>query len=166
MKMPKDMISKELNDEMNKQIVEELHSAYIYMGMAAWAEDKGLHGLANFMQLHAENEEFVHAMKFRKYIQEAGGKVEYGTIEGVTTDYKNVEEVLKAAIEHEYHISARCKLIYELALEKKDYYAIEMMTWFLEEQMEEENLFEELLTAYELTGKKDGYWDRHVKHPE
>ena len=163
--MPKDMISKELNDEMNKQIVEELHSAYIYMGMAAWAEDKGLHGLANFLNTHATSEEFKHGMKFVKYIQEAGGIVKYGAIGKVTTEYENVEAVLKAAIKHEQHISARCKLIYELALEKKDYYAIEMMTWFLEEQMEEENLFEELLLSYELTGKKDGYWDRHVKHP-
>jgi ferritin len=160
------MISKELNDEMNKQIVEELHSAYIYMGMAAWAEDKGLYGFAKFMQTHAESEEFKHAMKFVKFIQEAGGEVKYGAIGKVTTVYEDVEAVLKAAIKHEQHISARCKLIYELALEKKDYYAIEMMTWFLEEQMEEENLFEDLLTAYELTGKKDGYWDRHVKHPE
>ena len=160
------MISKELNDEMNKQIVEELHSAYIYMGMAAWAEEKGLYGFAKFMQVHAETEEYKHAMKFRKFIQEAGGKVEYGTIEAVSTDFKNVEEVLKAAIEHEYHISARCKFLYELALKNNDHYAIPLLQWFNEEQMEEENLFEDLLTAYELTGKKDGYWDRHVKHPE
>jgi len=32
--------------------------------------------------------------------------------------------------------------------------------------MEEENLFEELLISYELTGKKDGYWDHRVRHPE
>ena len=160
------MIGKELNDEMNKQIVEELHSAYIYMGMAAWAESKGYHGFAKFMQLHAEKEEFKHAMKFVKYIQEAGGVVKYGAIGKAPVEYEDVESALKAAIKHEQHITARCKLIYELAVEKKEYYAIELLTWFIGEQMEEENLFEDLLRAYELTGKKDGYWDRHVKHPE
>ncbi|MFX0148762.1 MAG: ferritin-like domain-containing protein, partial [Candidatus Hodarchaeota archaeon] len=34
---------------MNKQIVEELRSAYIYLGMGAWAVEKGLKGLAEFM---------------------------------------------------------------------------------------------------------------------
>ncbi len=159
-------IGKDLNDEMNKQIVEELHSAYIYMGMAAWAESKGLHSFAKFMQIHAEKEEFKHAMKFVKFIQEAGGNVKYGAIGKATTEYEDVESVLKAAIKHEQHISARIKLLYELALEKKEYYAIEMLQWYLEEQMEEENLFEELLTSYELTGKKDGYWDHRVRHPE
>ena len=92
-----EMIGKELNDEMNKQIVEELHSAYIYMGMAAWAEEKGIHKFAAFMQTHAEKEEFKHGMKFVKYIQEAGGIVKYGAIGKVTTEYENVEVCIESS---------------------------------------------------------------------
>ena len=40
------MIGPELNEEMNKQIVEELRSAYIYMAMAAWADAKGLYSFS------------------------------------------------------------------------------------------------------------------------
>ena len=69
---------------MNKQIVEELRSAYIYLGMSAWAEDQGLKGLADFMKTHAEKEEYKHAMKFVKYIQKTGGNVEFGTIERIS----------------------------------------------------------------------------------
>ena len=159
------MIGPELNDEMNQQIVEELHSAYIYMAMAAWAEEKNLRKFAVFMKTHAEKEEYKHAKKFVKFIQEAGGKVKFGTIEGVTSEWTDVEDVLKEAIKHEQHISARIKLLWNLAHEKGEIYAYEMLTWFLEEQMEEENLFEDLLSMYLLTGKKDGYWDHRVNHP-
>lgn len=159
------MIGTEFNAELNKQIVEELHSGYIYMAMSAWAEAKGLHNFAAFMQTHAEKEEFKHAMKFVKYINDTQGIVEYGTIKAVTAEWTDVEMVLKEAIKHEQHISARIKFLWDLAQEKGEVYALEMLTWFLKEQMEEENLFEELLIQYELTGKKAGYWDHHVKHP-
>lgn len=163
--MPK-MIGSELNDEMNKQIVEELHSGYIYLAMSAWAEEKGLYNFANFMQIHAEKEEYKHAMKFVKFIQESGGKVKYGAIEAIPGDWPDLETVLKEAIKHEQHITARIKLLWDLAHDKGEVYAYEMLTWFLEEQMEEENLFEDLLTTYELVNKRPGYWDHHVSHPE
>jgi ferritin len=160
-----EMIGKELNDEMSRQIVEELQSAYIYMGMSAWAEIQGLKNFASFMKTHAEKEEYKHAMKFFSYIIEAGGKVELGPLTKVSTDWADVETVLKEAIKHEKHISARIKLLWDLAHSKNEVYAYEMLTWFLKEQMEEENLFENLLIQFELGGKKLGIWDHHVKHP-
>jgi ferritin len=161
-----DFISNEMNDLMNKQIVEELRSAYIYLGMAAWADTQGLKGLANFMRTHAETEEYVHAMKFVDYILEAGGKVEYGTIEKVPSDYQNVEEVLKEAIAHEEHITSTIKNLMDLAKEKKEYYAYEILDWFIEEQMEEENLFTDLYDAFILSGKNLLMWDRNITHPD
>jgi ferritin len=160
------MIGKELNEEMNKQIVEELRSGYIYLAMSAWAEDQGLHNFARFMQIHAETEEYVHAKKFVHFLQEAGGHVKYGTIEAVPSDWDDLETVLKEAIKHEQHITARIKFLWDLAHEKQEVYAYEMLEWFLEEQMEEENLFEDLLDQFELANKRPGYWDHHVEHPE
>ncbi len=160
-----DLVSKELNDLMNKQIVEELRSAYIYLGMAAWAEEKGLKGLANFMKTHAEKEEYKHALKFAKYIQETGGKVGFGTIDGVSTDYENVEEVLKAAIKHEEYITNKIKELMDLAQSKDEYYAYDLLNWFIQEQIEEENLFTDLYNDFLLSGKMLGVWDHNIKHP-
>ncbi|MFX1469844.1 MAG: ferritin [Promethearchaeota archaeon] len=151
---------------MNKQIVEELRSAYIYLGMAAWALEKGLKGLANFMKIHAEKEEYKHAMKFANYIQETGGKVKYGTLESVSTDYENVEEVLKAAIKHEEYITNKIKELMNLAIAKNEYYAYNLLDWFIQEQIEEENLFTDLFNDFLLSGKMLGVWDHHIKHPE
>lgn len=159
-------ISKEMNDLMNKQIVEELRSGYIYLGMAAWAETQGLKGLANFMRIHAETEEYEHAMKFVDYILEAGGKVEYGKIDEVSTDYENVEQVLEEAIKHEEHITSTIENLMDLAKEKKEYYAYELLDWFIEEQMEEENLFTDLYDTFMLSGKNLLMWDRNIEHPD
>ncbi len=159
------MIGKELNDEINNQIVEELQSAYIYIGMAAWAEDQGLHNFAKFMQTHAETEEFKHAMKLVHLLHETGGKVEYGGLNKVSTDWNDVETVLKEAIKHEQHITSRIKLLWDLANKNNEVYTYELLNWFLQEQMEEENLFEELLNQFNLSGGRLGIWDHHVKHP-
>ena len=160
------LISHELNELMNKQIVEELRSAYIYLGMAAWALEKGLKGLANFMKTHAEKEEYKHAMKFANYIQETGGKVKYGTIENVSTDYENTEELLKAAIKHEEYITNKIKELMDLATSKNEYYAYDLLNWFIQEQIEEENLFTDLYNDFLLRGKMLGVWDHHIKHPD
>jgi ferritin len=159
------LISKEVNDLMNKQIVEELRSAYIYLGMAAWAEDKGLKGLASFLKTHAEKEEYEHALKFAKYIQETGGKVEFGTLDGVSTEYENAEEVLKAAIKHEEYITNKIKELMDLAQSKNEFYAYDLLNWFIQEQIEEENLFTDLYNSYVLSGKNLGVWDHHIEHP-
>lgn len=155
-----------MQDLMNEQIVEELRSAYIYLGMAAWADTQGLKGLAAFMRTHAEEEEYKHAMKFFDYILEAGGKAELGTIEKVSTDYQDVEQVLKEAIAHEEHITSKIKGLMDLAQRLNDYNAYDMLNWFTQEQIEEENLFTDLYDAYKLSGKNILVWDRNIKHPE
>ncbi len=158
-------ISKELSDLMNKQIVEELRSAYIYLGMSSWAAEQGLRGFSDFMKTHAEKEEYKHAIKFFTYIIEAGGKVELGTIDSIPVDYANVEEALKAAIKHEEHITSKCKGLMDLAQEMKEYYAYDMLNWFLQEQIEEENLFTQIYDDFLHVNKNLGVWDQHLKHP-
>ena len=160
------LISEELNALMNKQIVEELQSAYIYLGMAAWATEQGLKGLAKFMKIHAEKEEYKHAMKFFNYILETGGKVKLGALETASTNYENAEEVLKAAIKHEEYITNKIKDLMNLAQSKNEYYAYDLLNWFIQEQIEEENLFTELYNNFLLSGKMLGVWDHHIEHPD
>ena len=160
-----DLISKDLNDLINKQIVEELRSGYIYLGMSAWAASQGLQGFADFMKIHAEKEEYKHASKFVHYIIETGGKVEFGTIDLIPTDYVDVEAALKAAIKHEEHITNKIKELMDLAQEKKEYYAYDMLNWFIQEQIEEENLFTKIYDDFLHANKNLGVWDHHLKHP-
>ena len=72
------MIDKKIEEAINKQINEEMHSAYLYMSMSAWFENMGLKGFANWMFVQYR-EEMDHAMKFYNYIHDRGGRVKlYG----------------------------------------------------------------------------------------
>ncbi len=155
------LISKEMNDAINAQITEELKSGYIYLGISLWAEEKSMHNYAAWMrkQFAEENE---HAERFMKYIIATGGHVELKAIGEVPTAYPNTEATIKVTIEHEEYITKKIRSLLELAYEKKEYEAINMLQWFVNEQIEEEAQSNELMATYELQGKKDGLWDHHL----
>ena len=155
------LISKEMNDAMNAQINEELKSGYVYLGISLWAEERSMHNYAAWMrkQFAEENE---HAEKFMKYIIATGGHVELKAIGEVPTVYPNTEATIKITIEHEEYITKKIRGLLELAHEKKEYEAIDMLQWFVREQIEEEAQSNELMATYELQGKKDGLWDHHL----
>ncbi len=156
------LISKEMNDAMNAQITEELKSGYIYLGISLWAEERSLHNYAAWMR-NQFKEEFEHAERFMKYIIETGGHVELKAIGEVPTEYSNTEATIKATIEHEEYITRKIRGLLEMAHEKKEYEAINMLQWFVNEQIEEEAQSNELMRTFELQGKKDGLWDHHLK---
>ena len=67
------MKEKMLN-HLNKQINEELFSAYLYLSMSAHFEDQGLKGFAHWMRVQAK-EEIEHAMRIYQHIIDRGGRV-------------------------------------------------------------------------------------------
>ncbi len=56
------MMSKNMQNALNKQVNEELHSAYIYASMACYFEDLNLKGFAHWMRIQTR-EELQHANK-------------------------------------------------------------------------------------------------------
>ncbi|MBY9001400.1 MAG: ferritin [Candidatus Heimdallarchaeota archaeon] len=157
-------ISEKMNADLNKQIGEELESAYIYLGMAAWFEERTLDNLANWFNKQA-SEEFAHAMKFKSHILERGGSVHYPELREQKQDWAGIMEILEATLEHEQHITSKINEIYELALEIKEHSSIPLLLWFIKEQVEEED------NAMSLIDKFKGYknefnFDHHVKRKE
>ena len=69
------MLSKKLENAINKQINAELWSAYLYLSMSNHYTHEGLSGVANWftLQFHEEQE---HAMKFMEYMAARGSKVD------------------------------------------------------------------------------------------
>ena len=156
------LISEKMNVAMNAQIVEELASSYIYLGISIWAEERSMHTYAAWMRNQAK-EENEHAEKFMKYIVETGGHVTLGALPAVKTEYGNTEETIKVTIAHEEHITRKIRTLFELAMELKEYEAYGLLQWYIKEQIEEEANSKGLMDLYELNGKKDGLFDHHVK---
>lgn len=138
------MISDELTDALNNQIKEELQSETYYLGMAAYFEDQDWDGFAHFMKLQAE-EEREHAMKFYDFLSEVDRKVEIPGLDAPETEYDSIEDVFATALKQEEHITQRIHDLLGLAREHQDYEAESILQWFVEEQIEEEDLMGTIL---------------------
>ena len=68
-------LSSTLNGALNAQMTKEAHASQIYLSYAAWADNLGYGGVANFLFRHAQ-EERNHMMKVLEYILKRGGKVQ------------------------------------------------------------------------------------------
>ena len=131
------MISNSLQKNINEQINKELYSAYLYLSMSAYFENKNLPGFAKWMHVQAE-EEYGHAMKFFDHLVDRGGKVELKAIAGPQADWKSTLEVVKQVQEHEAFVTSSINALFDQAQTEKDYPAQVLLQWFVNEQVEEE----------------------------
>jgi len=67
------MISADMVEALNSQLVYEAKASMQYLAMASWAEGEGFNGIAEFFYTHAD-EERMHLLKILKFINERGGK--------------------------------------------------------------------------------------------
>ena len=61
------MINDKIVNSINKQVNEELYSAYLYLAMSAYFEEMGLKGFSSWMKVQVQ-EEIAHAMKFYNFL--------------------------------------------------------------------------------------------------
>lgn len=131
------MISEKLMNALNEQIQKEMASAYLYLGMAVHFEAEGLQGFAAWMQKQA-TEEWEHAMKLYHYLFEVGAKPVLKTIPEVKISYGAPKSVIEEVLKHEQYITASINSLYKLAQSEEDFKTVSFLTWFVNEQVEEE----------------------------
>ncbi|HNR32963.1 MAG TPA: ferritin [Candidatus Hydrogenedentes bacterium] len=131
------MINPKMEAAINKQINEELYSAYLYASMGNYFEGMNLGGFAHWMRLQTD-EELAHARKFRDYVYERGGKVVLSEIKAPQSEWKSPLAAFEAAYKHECHISDCINKLVTLAEKESDHASKVFLAWFVEEQVEEE----------------------------
>jgi ferritin len=144
-------IDKSMVDALNKQIQEELNSAYIYAAMAADCHEKNLQGAATWLEAQA-GEELGHAQRFYRYILDREGRVEYSAVDKPKAEWGSVLEIFKAAYAHEQHISQCIYDLVDLARKQGDHASESFLNWFVNEQVEEEASALEVVRKLELVG--------------
>ncbi len=147
------MISKRIEEALNKQINEEMWAAQLYLSMSAYFEDKNLSGFANWMMMQFQ-EETEHALKVFKYLNDRGGRVKLMPIREVKTDWESPIEVFEDTYANEKNVTALINSIVELSMEEKDHATFQMLQWFVEEQVEEEANASELLEILKMNNNK------------
>lgn len=140
-------IAELLNDQINK----ELYSAYLYLDMANYYDELDLDGYANYYMIQAQ-EERDHALLFMKYMQINGLKVTLKAIDKPDKEFNSILDPLEIAAEHERYVTALINNIYHEAQLDKDYRAMKFLDWFVDEQMEEEDNADKMISKYKLFG--------------
>jgi ferritin len=146
------LLSKKLEKALNDQINAELHSAYLYLSMAAYFESLNLDGSANWMRIQTQ-EEIMHGMKIFDYIIERGGRVLLRPIEGPATKWASPLAAFEAALKHEIMMTGRVNKLANLAQAEKDNATNNLMQWFVNEQVEEEAQVDDIVNKIKLLGK-------------
>lgn len=159
------MINKRVEEELNKQVNAEMYSAYLYLSMSAYCADNNLAGFSHWMQLQFEEEQ-AHAMKFFQYILDRGGKVELKQINQPKHEWDGIIDVFDAVLKHEQHITKMINDLVNVAMEERDHATVNLLQWYVSEQVEEEATVSDLLDQLRLIeGKGAGLFmlDREAK---
>lgn len=149
------MLSKVMADAINKQINAELYSAYLYLSMSAYFDSVNLPGCSNWMRVQAM-EEMTHADKFHNYMKERGARVLAGAIDAPPTEWDSPLAVFQAVHAHEQKVTGLINSLVMLASEEKDHATVNMLQWFVGEQVEEEASADAVVQQLKLMGDARG----------
>lgn len=143
------MIKKEVLDALNEQINAESYSAFMYLSMAAYFENMGLPGFANWMKVQYQ-EEAAHALKFFNYVTDRGGRVVLKAIDQVPVDFDGIVDVYEKTLAHENHVTDLINNLMNVAIAASDHASQSFFKWFVDEQVEEEANVEKILATLKL----------------
>ncbi len=149
------MISKKSAKAINAQINREFFSAFLYLAMANDASDKGFKGAANWFSVQFKEEQ-EHALRFAKYLDDQGAKVELAAMDAPKTKWDDLLDMFKDTMVHEKKVTAWIHELAELAASEKDFATQNMLTWFINEQIEEEKNAADIIWMLEMSAGSKG----------
>lgn len=149
------MLSANMEKALNDQINAELFSAYLYLAMVAYFQDRNLGGFAHWMTIQNQEETF-HAMKFFNYVSERGGRVTLEAIDRPQFEWESPLAAMEAARGHEAYITGRINDLMNLAIEERDHATANFLNWFVSEQVEEEDSVNAVVQKLRLVGTDGG----------
>ncbi|RAP74299.1 ferritin [Paenibacillus montanisoli] len=133
-------LSQALNDQLNF----EFYSAHVYLAIAAYCSGESLDGFANFFIVQAEEERF-HAMKIYKYLNDRGQRVKLVGMSTPNNEYSSIQDAFQQAYQHEQEVTKRIYHLSDLALNDREHATIQFLKWFIDEQVEEESMFDSII---------------------
>src|SRR5512136_1411958 len=128
------MLSKKIENAINKQINAELWSAYLYLSMSAYFESINLGGFANWMRVQAQ-EEVGHAMRFYNHVVERRGRITVSAVAAPSINWKSPLNSFEDAFKHEQKVTSMIENLVTMAAAEKDYATTNMLQWFIDEQV-------------------------------
>ena len=145
------MISKKMVQTLNKQLNNELYSAYLYLSMSSFTTFIGLKGAANWFMVQYQ-EEMTHAMKFYDYLNSQGEHAQLAAIAAPPTEFGTLLSMFEQTLKHEQFITECINDLMDQAVKEKDHATQIFLQWFVTEQIEEEGNDNDIIAQLKLVG--------------
>jgi ferritin len=145
-------ISSELTKAINDQISYEASGTHAYVAIASWCERTGYNGSAAFFFEQAA-EENTHMLKLVHYLNNSGAEAIIPATEKPQNNFDSLESTFQAGLKSEQTVTKLINNLVEIAEREKDRATYSFLQWFVNEQVEEESLFETILQKFELIGR-------------
>ncbi len=136
---------------LNAQVNREFSSSYLYLAMSTDLEAKEFPGLARWMRAQSE-EERGHGMRIFEHIVKRHGRVALAAIETPPQDFGSPLEAFRAALAHEREVTVAIDQVIAQAADHNDNAAQNLLRWFVDEQVEEEDTAADIVHRLEVIG--------------
>lgn len=145
------MLSEKIEFLLNEQVKHELEAANWYLSMSSWAEVNGFHGSASFF-LEQSKEENFHAMKIFHFINELDGHAIAPSVAQPDSEFNSFRNLFERALELEKENTKKINNLVKEARQANDYATEQFLQWYVDEQVEEEDLFRTILDKLKILG--------------
>ena len=135
-------------DGLNEQVGHEFAAAQQYVAIAVDYDAQTLPRLAAHFYRQAV-EERNHAMMIVQYLLDADERVVIPGVTAPQTEFADVVEPVRLALEQEKRVTAQISELAKLARTEGDLVGEQFLHWFLQEQREEVSSMGALLTVVE-----------------
>lgn len=146
------LINAEMNTALNEQIGNEFGASLQYVALAAYFDHENLPVLARHFYTQAA-EERDHAMRFVKYVVDAGGRVAIPAIPAPTSAFASAAAAVQLALDGELRVTAQINALMDRAIAYNDHLTRNILEWFVQEQLEEVSSMETLLGMIRRAGE-------------
>lgn len=145
------LVNEALIELLNQQIQNESKAAAQYMAIAVYFESESLPELAGFFFNQAA-EERDHAMKFIRYLLDAGSKPEIRGLDNLRNDFKTPADAVGCALDGELEVTRQINNLVGESAKNNDHMTHTFLQWFVTEQLEEVSTMSTLLDTIRHAG--------------
>ena len=124
------MLTKNLGKALNRQFIEKLNTAYVYLNLSTQLEHFSAPGAAKWMRT-LSNDELERAGQIYDFLTYNGFDISFEKLEKPSAGkLSSPEDVFKVALKQEYTASDKLKELSELAIAESDFPAFHLLNGF------------------------------------
>ncbi len=146
-----DFMNDQLSKAFSEQINKEYYSAFLYLAMSNWLNDKGLKGAGKWTYVQYQ-EELAHAQNLFHYLQYRDVPATFTAIADPSGNWANELAVFKGVLAHEKIVTELIDKLATLSLQVNDHAAYVFLQWYVSEQVEEEGNATDIIQKLQIAG--------------